>query len=90
MNRIERARTLFMRVPIDREKIYSFNEASVILGVTRPTLTRYLTSGKVNGKKIGGKWFITGESINIALDPTTEKRLNCERPHDIPIAESSS
>lgn len=90
MNRIERARNSTQRVVIDRDKIYSFDETRSIMSVSAPTLRRYLSLGKVVGKKIGGKWFITGNALIIALDPFAEKRLNFERPHDAPVAESSS
>lgn len=89
MNRIERARTRGERDVIDRDKIYSFDETRSIMSVSAPTLRRYLNLGKVGGKKIGGKWFITGAALIIALDPFAEKRLNSERPHDN-LAESSS
>jgi excisionase family DNA binding protein len=41
--------------------------AAAYLGVSLPTLNRYVTSGRLRSRKIGGKVFFTHEDINSAM-----------------------
>lgn len=40
-------------------KMYSLTELEGILGVTHRTLLTYITTGKLKGVKIGGKWRVS-------------------------------
>lgn len=42
-------------------------EAAEYLSVSLPTLNRYVTSGKLRSRKIGGKKFFTLSDINAAM-----------------------
>lgn len=41
----------------------TINETAEHFGVTRLTVTRWIKSGKLNGKKIGREWRITKDEI---------------------------
>lgn len=80
MNRIERSKSFQKRSCVELDRIYSFEETSGILHVSAPTLRGLLKSGKINGKKLGRRWFISGNAINTALDLGLENPLNSMRP----------
>ena len=43
--------------------LYSTEELAEIFKVTPKTLRAYITGGKLKGRKIGGKWFVTQEAL---------------------------
>ena len=44
-------------------KLYSLREISEALKVTEVTLRKYLNSGKLKGRKMGTRWFITEDNL---------------------------
>ena len=44
-------------------KLYTTEEVAEFLGVTVRTVYRYVESGQLKGKKIGGRWLFTIENI---------------------------
>lgn len=44
-------------------KLYSVDDLSEMLGVSKMTLRSYLRTGKLKGRKLGVRWFITEESL---------------------------
>ena len=42
---------------------YSTGELSKVSGITPQTIRKYLKSGKLKGKKVGGSWFVTESSL---------------------------
>lgn len=86
MNRIERAKLTF-----DEENVavFSFSQTCKILHVSAPTLRKYLTTGAIVGRKIGATWFITGDAIKNALDPTGKIRWNSVVLCETTIADAS-
>jgi len=61
---------------IDAEKWYAGHDAAKLLGVTEPTIKKYLKNGKLRGRQIGPKkkWHVKGAAI---------KRLRVEWGLDI-------
>ena len=43
--------------------LYSVPELSKKLNVTTVTVRKYLKQGKLKGKKVMGRWFISGEEV---------------------------
>ncbi|MBW1856568.1 MAG: helix-turn-helix domain-containing protein [Deltaproteobacteria bacterium] len=43
--------------------LYSVPELSQALNVTTVTVRKYLKQGKLKGKKVMGRWFISGEEV---------------------------
>jgi len=52
---------------------YSTEELSKILGITLPTLRKYIKSGKLKGKKIGGTWFVAESNLKKFLGNNKEE-----------------
>jgi len=48
--------------------LYSLTELEPILGVTHRTLQTYITSGRLKGVKLGGKWRVTEENLRKFLN----------------------
>lgn len=44
-------------------KVYSLTEIEPILGVTHRTLLTYISTGKLKGVKIGGKWKVSEDNL---------------------------
>jgi excisionase family DNA binding protein len=51
-------------------KLYSLTEAADLLGVTRGTITKYISSGRLVAKTIGGKKYLSEENIKSFLQTT--------------------
>jgi len=43
--------------------LFDIKELSQEIGITEVTLRKYLREGKIRGKKIGTKWFVTEEAL---------------------------
>lgn len=48
---------------------YTLQQAMEILNVSRPTITRWLKSGKLQGTKRGRAWLFTEENLKAVLTP---------------------
>ena len=55
------------------------NEAAAKLGVSRPTVMRWIKSGKLKGEKRNSGWFVDEDSVNNLLQPTEQ---NDEHVHE--------
>lgn len=44
-------------------RMYTLTELEPILGVSHRTLLTYVKEGKINGKKLGGKWKVSEENL---------------------------
>ncbi|MBP3556718.1 MAG: helix-turn-helix domain-containing protein [Thermoguttaceae bacterium] len=60
MNRIERAAR--------RPDFLTFDETAQLLRTSKPTLRKWIQRGLVPGKKVGRKWLIPRDLLEIALD----------------------
>jgi excisionase family DNA binding protein len=49
--------------PVESNRIYSLQEASALLGVSRETFYKLIRAGIIKGWKIGRTWRITGEDL---------------------------
>jgi hypothetical protein len=47
---------------------YSVLELSNSIEITPLTLRKYINEGKLQGRKVGGKYLVTEESLNIFLN----------------------
>lgn len=45
------------------KEFFTISEAMPIFGVSRTTITYWITEGIINGKKMKGKWMIDGHSV---------------------------
>lgn len=52
-----------MAVVIGNLTIFDVDELSDKLGVTKITIRNYLKEGRLIGKKVGGNWFVSEDSL---------------------------
>ena len=48
---------------IGGHKLYNVRELTKKLDVTKLTIRTYINKGKLNARKIGGKWYVTEEEL---------------------------
>lgn len=51
--------------------LYSIDDLHELLGVSKVTLRMYLREGKLRGRKLGVKWFVTEVALRDFFDGTT-------------------
>ena len=44
-------------------KLYDVRQTALILGVSTRTINNYVKAGRLQGRKIGGKWRFTGDTL---------------------------
>ncbi|MEX2572987.1 MAG: helix-turn-helix domain-containing protein, partial [Balneolaceae bacterium] len=44
-------------------KLFSVDDLHEMLGISKMTIRAYLREGKLKGRKLGVKWFITEDSL---------------------------
>ena len=54
-------------------KLYSLQEAADLLGVTRGTITKDISSGRIAATLIGGKKYLSEENLKSFLQDTEAK-----------------
>ena len=52
-----------MSIKVGSLVLYTSEEIAKSLGVTSITLREYIKKGRINGQKIGGRWYIPEESL---------------------------
>jgi len=61
-----------MPIRIGDLKLYSLQELSEKLGVTKVTLRTYLKNGKMKGQKMGTTWYVSEESLREYFNATKQ------------------
>ena len=54
-------------------KLYSLQEGADLLGVTRGTITKYISEGRITATLIGGKKYLSEENIKSFLQDMEAK-----------------
>lgn len=54
-------------------KLYSLQEGADLLGVTRGTITKYISEGRITATLIGGKKYLSEENIKSFLQDREAK-----------------
>ncbi len=52
-----------MPVKIGEVELYSVDELSELFGVQEVTLRRFLREGRLRGRKLARRWYVTAESV---------------------------
>lgn len=53
---------------LDGLRHYSLSELEPVIGVSRRTLIRYVTSGRLKAVKIGGRWRVSESNLRAFLN----------------------
>jgi hypothetical protein len=56
-------------------KLFSVDDLHDMLGISKMTLRAYLREGKLKGRKMGVKWFVTEESLRKYFEGSDEKQI---------------
>ena len=58
-----------IKAPANNDVIlYGLKECEKLLGLTRRTLLKYISEGKIKAIKIGNRWKVTKENLNKFMD----------------------
>lgn len=63
-----------MPIVIEDIKLYTVKELSELTGVTNITLRSYIINGKIKGRKMGGRYFVTADALKQFFSETEQKR----------------
>lgn len=61
---------------MENKKLYTLEEVSKIVMVTRRTLYKYINDGKLDAVKIGREWRVSEDNLNDFLEAGTENQSN--------------
>lgn len=63
-------------IVIGTKAIFDLTEVSAKFDVTPKTLRKYINEGRLAGRKVGQKWFVSEEGISDFLRKIESKPLN--------------
>ena len=65
-------------VKIGEMELYDVQELSRLLGVQEKTIRKYLKEGKLQGRKMARKWYVTADSLRAYFQQPEEISLPSE------------
>ena len=67
-----------MSIQVGDMKLYDVEELAEMLDVGLPTIRRYLREGKLKGKKLAKRWYVSEESLKDYFQPEEVSELQSE------------
>jgi len=67
-----------MSIQLGDMKLYDVEEVAEILSVGEPTIRRYLRQGKLKGKKLAKRWYVSEENLKDYFQPEEVSELQPE------------
>ena len=67
-----------MSIQVGDMKLYDVEEVAEILSVGEPTIRRYLRQGKLKGKKLAKRWYVSEENLKDYFQPEEVSELQPE------------
>ena len=67
-----------MSIQVGDMKLYDVEELSEMLDVGLPTIRRYLREGKLKGKKLAKRWYVSEENLKDYFQPEEVSELQPE------------
>jgi len=67
-----------MSIQLGDMKLYDVEEVAEILSVGEPTIRRYLRQGKLKGKKLAKRWYVSEEALKDYFQPEEVSELQPE------------
>jgi len=67
-----------MSIQVGDMKLYDVEEVAEILSVGEPTIRRYLRQGKLKGKKLAKRWYVSEEALKDYFQPEEVSELQPE------------
>ena len=74
-----------MPIKIADIELYSVEELSEMLGIQERTVSRYLREGRLQGRKLARRWYVTAESLQkyFAQPETDQERHDPEHEESL-------
>lgn len=67
-----------MSIQVGDMKLYAVEEVAEMLNVGEPTIRRYLREGRLKGKKLAKRWYVSEEAIKDYFQPEEVSELQPE------------
>jgi len=67
-----------MSIQVGDMKLYDVEEVAEMLSVGEPTIRRYLRQGKLKGKKLAKRWYVSEEALKDYFQPEEVSELQPE------------
>ena len=67
-----------MSIQVGDMKLYAVEEVAEMLSVGEPTIRRYLRQGRLKGKKLAKRWYVSEESIKEYFQPEEASEVQIE------------
>ena len=67
-----------MSIQVGDMKLYDVEEVAEMLDVGSPTIRRYLREGKLKGKKLAKRWYVSEENLKDYFQPEEVSELQPE------------
>lgn len=67
-----------MSIQVGDMKLYDVEELAEMLDVGLPTIRRYLREGRLKGKKLAKRWYVSEESLKDYFQPEEVSELQPE------------
>ena len=67
-----------MSIQVGDMKLYAVEEVAEMLNVGEPTIRRYLRQGKLKGKKLAKRWYVSEENLKDYFQPEEVSELQSE------------
>ena len=67
-----------MSIQVGDMKLYDVEEVAEMLDVGEPTIRRYLRQGKLRGKKLAKRWYVSEEALKDYFQPEEVSELQPE------------
>ena len=67
-----------MSIQVGDMKLYDVEEVAEMLDVGSPTIRRYLREGKLKGKKLAKRWYVSEENLKDYFQPEEVSELQSE------------
>ena len=61
-----------MSIQVGDMKLYEVEELAEMLNVGEPTIRRYLREGRLKGKKLAKRWYVSEEALKDYFQPEPE------------------
>jgi len=67
-----------MSIQVGDMKLYDVEELAGMLSVGTPTIRRYLRQGRLKGKKLAKRWYVSEENLKDYFQPEEVSELQPE------------
>ena len=67
-----------MSIQVGDMKLYDVEELAGMLSVGLPTIRRYLREGRLKGKKLAKRWYVSEENLKDYFQPEEVSELQSE------------